>query len=227
MTLNQEQLLEIKTFIEKKGFTYIDVQMEILDHIASLVEEKLNANPNLSFADATAETYKSFGITGLHNISNEIISSINKRYSRYFWKSFASLFGFRYILISCFFVFAAYKMLAFTGKDDFYKFNIIWMLVTTVGGLFAGFLIKDYKKYLSFKSGISFLSFLMSGLFFTNLLINKVPVSITVFSLNAWQVAAAASVVLFAVYFISAFKTAKTGMNESKSLIEKYKILYA
>ena len=52
MNLTKEQLYTIKDFIGKKVITYLDVEMEILDHVASVVEEKMTANGNLIFDDA-------------------------------------------------------------------------------------------------------------------------------------------------------------------------------
>jgi hypothetical protein len=41
MSLTVEQITAIKAFINKRGFTTIEVEMEILDHVASAVEAKL------------------------------------------------------------------------------------------------------------------------------------------------------------------------------------------
>ena len=41
MNLNKEQLHQIKEFIAQRGFKDVDVQMEILDHVASSVEDKM------------------------------------------------------------------------------------------------------------------------------------------------------------------------------------------
>ncbi|MCX2453722.1 hypothetical protein OQX61_20800 [Pedobacter sp. PLR] len=45
MEISQEQLSEIKQFVQCKGFVYLDVQLEIIDHLASATEEKMEANP--------------------------------------------------------------------------------------------------------------------------------------------------------------------------------------
>ncbi|WP_316752874.1 hypothetical protein [Pedobacter gandavensis] len=42
MELSQEQLTEIKQFVQRKGFVYLDVQLEIIDHMASAIEEKMD-----------------------------------------------------------------------------------------------------------------------------------------------------------------------------------------
>ena len=61
MKLTAEQLTETKAYIQDMGIKYLDVQMEILDHTACKVEEKLKAYPELSFKDAFYETTREFG----------------------------------------------------------------------------------------------------------------------------------------------------------------------
>ena len=48
MKLAQDQITEIKKFIHSRGFTHIEIEMEILDHVASAVEAKMEKNPNKS-----------------------------------------------------------------------------------------------------------------------------------------------------------------------------------
>lgn len=42
MNLSKEQLHQIKALIAQRGFKDVDVQMEILDHVASSVEDKMD-----------------------------------------------------------------------------------------------------------------------------------------------------------------------------------------
>ncbi len=39
MTLNKDQIEQIKNFIHSRGFTHIEVEMEILDHVATAVKD--------------------------------------------------------------------------------------------------------------------------------------------------------------------------------------------
>ena len=99
MQLTKAQLTEIKNFISKKGVKYIDVQMEIIDHTASAVEERLNADPSLSFERALQQTHASFGIFGFGAMEDAIINGMGKKYNRIFWREFLSFFGTKYIFL--------------------------------------------------------------------------------------------------------------------------------
>ncbi len=81
MKLTVEQLDYIKNFIKKKGFTYIDVQMELLDHVACKVEERLIENPSLSFEKTFIQVYKEFGIFGFSSFEEAYSKGLYEKYS--------------------------------------------------------------------------------------------------------------------------------------------------
>ena len=84
MPLTKEQLSEIRDFIYSRGFTHIEVEMEILDHVASAVEAKLEAEPNKSFTKAIHEVHASFGILGFSTMEDEFVKSFKKLSSKVF-----------------------------------------------------------------------------------------------------------------------------------------------
>ena len=227
MTLNKEQLLEIKVFIEKKGFTYVDVQMEILDHVASSVEEQMTDKPELDFENALNQTYKGFGVLGFSVMADGIANTIRKKYNRFFWKNFCSFFGYKYILLLCLSAFGIYKIQGVIGRENFTIIYVVAMLLITAILLLYSWGDSIYKKYMSYKCGASFLTFLGSFLLFTNFAINHVSPAATILALNWCQVIASLSVVLTTIYFISGISTSKTGIRDSQLLMEKYKLLYA
>ena len=75
MQLTKEQISEIKKFIHSRGFTHIEVEMEILDHVASAVEAKLETNPNKSITKAIHEVHAGFGPLGFSVMEDEFRKS--------------------------------------------------------------------------------------------------------------------------------------------------------
>ncbi len=63
MKLTLQQIEEIKAFILHKGYLEPDLQIEILDHVACLVEEKIHED--LGFHEALNLTYQNLGSWGL------------------------------------------------------------------------------------------------------------------------------------------------------------------
>jgi hypothetical protein len=226
MNLNKEQLHQIKQLIVQRGYKDLDVQMEILDHVASSVEDKIDENPLLSFDAAVSETHRSFGIMGFSAFADGIANSIRAKYSRLFWRIFFSAFGYKYVLLLCFSIFGIYKMQDLLTANVFYIFFVIGLLCVFGILIFSNIKPAVYKNFMSFKSGTSFLSFLGYILLLTKFSMNDIPAAYTIFSINVQQLVVSLSIILFALYFNAAIRTAKAGIRETRSLMEKYKLLY-
>lgn len=70
-------MLEIKKFIHSRGFKTIEVEVEILDHVACAVEEKLTEQPELTTRQAIETVHRSFGVLGFSVFEDELQRSIS------------------------------------------------------------------------------------------------------------------------------------------------------
>jgi hypothetical protein len=84
MKLNQTQIEQLKKLISYKGYTEIDVQFEILDHMACEVEKLMEENSNLSLEDAFGKVHAGFGIFGFGTLEESYKKMIEKRV----WKNY-------------------------------------------------------------------------------------------------------------------------------------------
>ncbi|MDN4164328.1 hypothetical protein QWY31_02380 [Cytophagales bacterium LB-30] len=84
MKLTKEQIAEIKGWISKKGFTEIDLQYEILDHMVCAMEELLEKKPSLTLREAFDQVHAGFGIFGFLSVEE----SMQKNLSRQIWARF-------------------------------------------------------------------------------------------------------------------------------------------
>ncbi|BDD07883.1 hypothetical protein FUAX_03150 [Fulvitalea axinellae] len=111
MTLTDEQIQKIRRFISSRGFTQIDLQDEIIDHVASSVEEKLEANPELDFDKAVKETHATFGVMGFSEMEEAFVKSAQAKMLRKIGSLLKAYFGmekygFGYVIfISLYFLF--------------------------------------------------------------------------------------------------------------------------
>lgn len=80
MKLAKDQIAEIKKFIHSRGFTTIEVEMEILDHVASAIEAKMEANPNKSITKAIHEVHAGFGPLGFSVMEDELRKNYGKQF---------------------------------------------------------------------------------------------------------------------------------------------------
>ena len=90
--LSEAQINYLFQFVEKKFVKWYDLQIEIVDHLASGIENEMSIAPTLSFESALQKVYNSFGIFGFANIvkerQNYLVQSAKKRW----WKEIKSLF---------------------------------------------------------------------------------------------------------------------------------------
>lgn len=92
MKLSPDRITTLKKLISYKGYPEIDLQYEILDHVACKVEVLLEENPSLAIDDAFRKVHGEFGIFGFSDLAESYTKSIEKRYRRYFWEEFKMLF---------------------------------------------------------------------------------------------------------------------------------------
>ncbi len=84
MNLTPSQISHLKSLIASKGYEEIDVQYEILDHVACKVEEILDENPKLELEEAFRIAHAGFGIFGFSGLEESFKKMIQKRfYSKY------------------------------------------------------------------------------------------------------------------------------------------------
>lgn len=82
-TISPAELEYIFNFCKKKDIEFVDLRMELVDHLASRVEGIWKEKPELSFRDAFHKVYKSFGIFGLSTLVDEHSKIVTKKYWRY------------------------------------------------------------------------------------------------------------------------------------------------
>lgn len=143
--MDQEQLDSIKAFIRKRGFTQTDLQYEILDHMACMVEEKMNNQPDLSFDTAVMQAHSDFGILGFSTVEDAIRKSLEKQCWRQVKDEFLSWIRFPSVFLVVGFGFLLYLASR--------TFPVVWMvsavMITYVLAYVFLFLSsqKESKKY--------------------------------------------------------------------------------
>jgi hypothetical protein len=89
-SLNQEQLQGLYAFCKRKDIRYLELRMELVDHIASRIEALWEEDEGLSFKEAFHRVYRSFGIFGLSEVAESQAKSVSKRFYWSAWYEFKS-----------------------------------------------------------------------------------------------------------------------------------------
>ena len=86
MPLTDLQIESLFKFTQKKFVHYYDLQLELVDHLASSIEDEMVANPNLDFEYALQKVYNRFGIFGFAKVVQEKSAALHKNNWR-IWRS--------------------------------------------------------------------------------------------------------------------------------------------
>lgn len=108
--LTRVQVEELFKLVERNAIKYYDVQLEIVDHYATAIEEIWQNEPNLSFYHAQKRVYNEFW--DFKNLEMEKRKFLEKKYRLAMWKSFKEWFSFPKILISFFAFLIVFQIVA-------------------------------------------------------------------------------------------------------------------
>jgi len=205
--LSEKEIDRLFKFVRSKYVHYVDVQYEIVDHLASAIEEKQADNPSLSFNRALEEVYGKFPITGFVHFVAEKQSALCK----FWWKKFLS-FMLSYlklpkVIISGFLVYFFQLILSnsfvITPKQVYY-FLVVISFCCIAWRFFYGFEFKKELRdkylvtgtYLSFYSGV----FACYIYFPLNMAVNNGYETVIFSTLTSWIMAVYITVALLWVH---------------------------
>ncbi len=147
------QIQELENLCYAEGIYFYDIRIEMTDHLAQGIEQKMAQLPDLTFEEAKRETAQSLGLYGFHKIVEEkealIANALRTRQRTLFWEYFAlpKLIG-SFLL---FLIFASPYLLFKTAVDLNIKINMIGSAVFIIAaGLYSLFtFIRPREKLLS------------------------------------------------------------------------------
>lgn len=225
MKLTPEQTEMIRKYIATRGFNYPEVQMEILDHVATFVEEKMTEDPALSFEDALNRCRNNFGVMGFSSISDAITDGLEKKYSLLFWNQFASAFNFKYIGIIIIIAVGLFHLLNYTGLDAniFYSLVISHFFINFNFGLSKRFVThrRIYRQYLSYHIAYKYTH--LTPIFYSLAAVSLtfLPETSTIYELNTQLVVVTGIITLMVPYYYALWHVMKRGKSDIEDMLEK------
>ncbi|RYY96311.1 MAG: hypothetical protein EOO11_13775 [Chitinophagaceae bacterium] len=93
MELTQAQIAELFRFTEKKFVHWYDLQVELVDHLASSIEAEWEQEPGLSFEAALDRVYRRFGIFGFAKVVQEKSEGLYRASRRMWWQEVRAFFS--------------------------------------------------------------------------------------------------------------------------------------
>lgn len=161
MNLSPDQITSLKKLISSKGYEEIDVQYEILDHVACRIEVLMTENPKLTIDEAFRKTHSEFGIFGFADLADSYRESIRKKFwNRYrtSLKNFLTSYRVIYLfLLAWTFYFISENFTLFGERMTAPGWGVIALFISLV------FLViyyhrvgKGFRHYATFKHALSF-----------------------------------------------------------------------
>jgi len=91
--ISEEQIERLYRFTREHFVEHYDLQTELVDHLALMVEDIWQTEPELPFESALQKAFKSFGVFGFSDIVQERSSALGKRYNKIIWQEFKTFFN--------------------------------------------------------------------------------------------------------------------------------------
>lgn len=153
--LTQVQIEELHEFCYFRSVWQYDVQLELIDHLASAVEKLWETNPDLPFSEAMYRVGEQFGEDlGFSTIRLEKEKALRKKYRHLLWKFVGEYYKFPKIMITLILSLTLYTALYLSENDQ-------WIIISLVVFFFSfsAFYFYYFRKYLKIKTkkGYSFL----------------------------------------------------------------------
>jgi hypothetical protein len=131
--LTEEQIEELFAFCKKHYVRYYDVQLELVDHLANAIEEKMNTNKNISFEKALHEVYKGFGVMGFSKILSAKEKEAGKRTAKIKRKIFWSYFTPPKLALTACVFFSLFVLRNFLNEDNLlYLIGVLLFLLVAL-----------------------------------------------------------------------------------------------
>jgi len=161
--LTPEEINQLFDFCRKHYVNQYDLQIELVDHMASAIETSWILEPNISFQLALKQTYKEFGIYGFSKLKSAKEKALRKKYNRLLWQFVGNYFRLPKIIMTVASTLVIFTFLRFIKNDGlligfyiflFFPFAMIYhfylypklFTIKLIPG--KSFLLTDYLKII-------------------------------------------------------------------------------
>lgn len=125
MQLNKEQIDLLFDFVRSKYVRYIDIQYELVDHLASDIEHEMKSNQSLSFEQALKKVYSKFPLSGFSNYVRQSEQQLSRFWRRKILSEISYGYGLPMIFGLAFFTLSFYNAIIYGGQLLFITLLII------------------------------------------------------------------------------------------------------
>ena len=121
-TITSEETEKLFTFCRQHFVYHYDLQIELVDHLASSIENQWANQPDLRFEIALNYAFGKFGISGFSKIKVEKQRELARKYNQLLWKFFLEFYRWPKILMTLAGTMVLFTLLRMVN-------NIAWIIV--------------------------------------------------------------------------------------------------
>lgn len=145
--LTKEQIDRLFDFCKRHHVHHYDVQVELVDHLANAIEEKMNADKHLSFETALTSVHAAFGVLGFAGVVNARSAALGRQYVKLEKKLFFSYFTPPKIAMTvCLFLVLMLPLKFFDGDGLSTFSHVVFIFLFVLQSYFSTKSLKRVKK---------------------------------------------------------------------------------
>ncbi len=164
--LSKKEINYLFDFTRRKRVRYKDVQIELVDHLASAIEDMMEQDDQMTFEKALEEVYSGFGIFGFAKVLEEKSKAMKIFWRRRVLKCMLRFFKLPRILLTMFLFIISYELMHFqiVKPAQVLFFYVIGLLILLIGFMYKNFVydneIRDFlyvQSYYGYVGGSFFM----------------------------------------------------------------------
>lgn len=127
--LTSVEIKELFIFCEDQGVKYYDLQIELVDHLGSSIENIWEHNSTISFQNALDETYKSFKDKGFKAFRKQKERALQEKYSRLHRQYMKDFVQWPRVLQTIVFALVIFTSFRFSANNNYVFFSVIGLFL--------------------------------------------------------------------------------------------------
>lgn len=143
-TVTQEETTELFKVCENYGVFFYDVQIEIVDHLASLIEDQWQKKPELKFEQAQKNAISGFGKSNFTKMVRTKEKEVNRKYNILLWKYLLEFYKWPKLLLTFMLTLGVFILLQTSSKTKVILFAYS-VLILVVFAIYLFFIFPKLK----------------------------------------------------------------------------------
>ncbi len=178
--LSPEQIDNLFEFCREHYVNQYDLQIELVDHIASSIEEQWETDSKLSFQEALNKTFGKFGIFGFGKIKDRKEKELRRKYSRLLFQYLIDFYKWPKALLTFALTILLYLIFRLTNEVQIVTVSLSLVVCISVIGYHVYFFEKLFEVKTTPKKSFLILDYMksrqimVSGMYQLSWLIGKI-----------------------------------------------------